>query len=536
MSLLEVVVALAISSLLMVAIGSAVVMASHALPDRSSPTLAGIHGGRTLQHLAAELETALFMIERDARTVSFTVPDRTGDGRPQVVRYSWSGTPGDPLQRQYDGGPPVDVLDQVRHLHLTYDVRTVSETIRGTGIEDPQEQLLAAVGDFGGFNEQTVTSSRWVGQYFLPDRARVGLSWRPTRARARFRPGGWLSGSVHLELHNADGGMRPSGTVLASSSLSYHQLLAYLYVWRDMPISGVQGLAPDQGVCFVVRHQQGSVGAYVAGDDSSGPGFLRTLDAGGSWQYHASQSLHSELHGHVTMPGPPRSIVRRYLAGVGINLAVGPDDARRLRTTIATLNHPELLTNLWELDFTRNPTTVDLNGDGQGDWAVEGGGAFHTHALSGGVWQPTQAIHTQPQSDFTGLTTIELRCRAASVGGHGAVMAINADRSDGQAVHLVTALSRQADGSQLLRVFRVAGGGAMPLLAAAGGLPGGMVDLRLIIDPGDRSFNLNIDGVDRGSFTYQRDAVAGREGRVTLMALGATAQFEHVRIREGGAP
>ncbi len=534
MTLVEVVVALAISSLLMVAVGSAVVMASHALPSRSSPTQAGIHGGRALQHMAAELETALYMIERDARAVSFTVPDRDNDGRPEVVRYTWSGTAGDPLERQYNGGPAVAVLDEVGLLHLTYDMQSVSESIRGPGVEDAQEQLLAAVGDWGGFNELSVTSARWAGQYFLPDRARVGMSWRPTRVLVRARQAS-SPGAVWLELHRADANMRPSGTVLASTSLTSASLVSWFHVWRELPITGVQGLAPDQAVCFVVRHQQGTTGAYLAGDDSSGSGLLRTTDSGATWQYHATQSLHTELYGHVTMPGPAKSVARHYLAGVGVTLVTGAQ-GKRLSTTMAALNHPELLRGLWELDFERNPTTVDLNGDSLGDWVVENGSAFAMSSLSDGVWRPTQTLMSQPQSDFTGLTTIELRWRAVSVGGQGALMAINADRSEGQAVQLLSSLTRQADGTQLLRIHRMTSGGEMPLLALIGGLPGEMIDLRLMIDPATRTFNLNVNDTDRGSFAYQRDAVNGRQGRVWLMALGATAEFDHVRIREGGAP
>lgn len=535
MSLAEVVVALAISSLLMVAVGSAVVMASHALPSRSSPTRAGIDGGRALQHMAAELETALYMIEREDRAVSFTVPDRDGDGRAEVVRYTWSGTAGDPLERQFNGGPRVAVLDAVGQFHLTYEVQSVSESIRGPGVEDAQEQLLVAVGDWGGFYEHSVTSSRWSGQYFLPDRARVGMSWRPTRVLVRARQAS-SPGAVRLELHRADGGMRPSGLVLASTSLTSASLVSWFHVWREMSITGVQGLAPEQGVCLVARHQQGAIGAYMACDDSSGSGLLRTTDSGASWQYHATQSLHSELYGRVTMPGPARSVTRHYLTGVGVTLTTqGPQD-KRLRTTMAALNHPELLRGLWELDFDRNPTTVDLNGDGLGDWAVDSGAAFAVNSLSGGVWQPTQTIQTQPESDFTGLTTIELRCRAVSGGGHGAVMAINADRHGGQSVQLLSALTLQGDGTQLLRIFRVTSGGEMPLLAMVGGLPGGMIDLRLMIDPPSATFNLNINDTDRGSFSYVRDAIVGRPGRVWLSAVGASAAFDYVRIREGGAP
>jgi hypothetical protein len=63
--------------------------------------------------LEADLEFALAFTEQSARAVTFLVPDQSGDAKLETVRYAWSGTPGDPLTRQFNGGAVAVVLENV---------------------------------------------------------------------------------------------------------------------------------------------------------------------------------------------------------------------------------------------------------------------------------------------------------------------------------------------------------------------------------------------------------------------------------------
>ena len=59
---------------------------------------------QALVELLADLEFALAFSEKTDHALTFTVPDRDGDFISETIRYAWSGTPGDPLTRQYNGG------------------------------------------------------------------------------------------------------------------------------------------------------------------------------------------------------------------------------------------------------------------------------------------------------------------------------------------------------------------------------------------------------------------------------------------------
>src|SRR5439155_3557721 len=109
----------------------------------------------------------------------------------------------------------------------------------------------------------------------------------------------------------------------------------------------------------------------------------------------------------------------------------GPSSNPGVTGTAQAMNHPELLSAYWALTFSADPTHVDANGDGQGDWVVHGGGNFDTTTLANGLWKPNGAgIDTNPGDDFSRLTVVDVRFRATAAGGY-AGFSINAARSGG---------------------------------------------------------------------------------------------------------
>ena len=86
---MELVVSLALVSLIVGALGAAMIAASHALPDGKRTT--DILGQATgvLQRLDDELRTSIYITERSASAVTFVIADRSGDGLPETLRYTW---------------------------------------------------------------------------------------------------------------------------------------------------------------------------------------------------------------------------------------------------------------------------------------------------------------------------------------------------------------------------------------------------------------------------------------------------------------
>ena len=125
LTLVELLVSIAITSVLMLAIGSVMLVATHAFPDVNGPANAIIVASEVAEQLATELQYAVSINSRSATMIEFTVADRDTDEVAETIRYEWSGTPGDPLTRQYNAGTAVNVLDSVQEFNLSYDLENI---------------------------------------------------------------------------------------------------------------------------------------------------------------------------------------------------------------------------------------------------------------------------------------------------------------------------------------------------------------------------------------------------------------------------
>ena len=125
-TLVEMTVAITISSILLVAIGSTIIIASHALPDRDSPASLASNAAILTEQLTSEIQSAIFITERTDRAITFIVADRDGDGKVEKLRYTWTGLSGDPLMRSYNDGTESIVMENIEYLQFTFDIETVS--------------------------------------------------------------------------------------------------------------------------------------------------------------------------------------------------------------------------------------------------------------------------------------------------------------------------------------------------------------------------------------------------------------------------
>ena len=96
-TLVELMVALSASVVLMGGMASAVAVSTRSLSLADTGSGARAISTDVQRDFLADLQRATGFTERTANAVTFTVPDRTGDGRPEKLRYAWSGTAGAPL-------------------------------------------------------------------------------------------------------------------------------------------------------------------------------------------------------------------------------------------------------------------------------------------------------------------------------------------------------------------------------------------------------------------------------------------------------
>ncbi len=344
LTLLETVAALAVTSIILLGIGSAMLLAGRALPDARSATAQTVAGTEALELVVTELRYAITINQRSARMIEFTVADRSGDTTPEVIRYEWSGTAGDPLTRRYNGGTAVEVLANVRDFSLTYDLQTISTQIPQAN--ESAETLLIGYDSSKDYADYPIKELELYSEYFRPTLPGNAVSWKVTRVRFQAKQAGLLGGETRAQLQLLTAGGLPSGVVLDEGTF-YENLLPLLYLVQEVTYTQASGLSPQQGLCLVFRWISGGDGSCkLLGQDknvsAANIALLKSTDRTVSWSSLAAQSLLFSVYGTVTTAGTPQIQNRYYLNAVTIRLKAGTDDQATVQTGVRMLNQPEV--------------------------------------------------------------------------------------------------------------------------------------------------------------------------------------------------
>ena len=366
-TLVEMLIAASLLSVVMVGVGSAVLVASHAVPGGSYAPAGGgaaAPAGESCDAaalIASELAYARQVTELSPTAVTFTVPDRDGDGAEETIRYAWDGTPGSSLRRTFNGTTAV-LAGDVRSFALSYDRETVSTEQTVTATQTSPEMLLASFNGWATVNanvyELGCTQQTWCATYFkasgLPSSAK-----RLTVTRAKLLTRRDLLSadtfSVCVQKAVGNGNPKPSniriGNVTTVASLS---LLGSGYGWVDVPLSGVTTSNVAQEMCLVVRGDLTSTltGVYLqyhnkTNAPADGTFFSWTTTAGSGWN-PSSSKIHDydmPFYAYGTYESDETqtvTVTRHYLRGVGVNLSAGPDGSPRAHTSVRVLNRPEV--------------------------------------------------------------------------------------------------------------------------------------------------------------------------------------------------
>lgn len=361
-TLMELVVSLGVTGIVLGGLTSVVVLATHAIPSAESAPEATVNGGEIANQIAGELRYALSFTTRTNRRVDFQIPDRTGDAAPESLSYDWSGLPGDPLTRQYNGGPQVEVLPSATDFDLSYHTRsaTTTESITST---NSTSLLLASFEAWTGLTptpfDYGVNATTWIVEYFnavsLPTNAsRLTI----TRVEIMLQQGSLgSSGTVKVAIHPvvAAGNPQPQTSPIGTPSSMSGALLPATYEWREFLFSDVVINSPGQEFVIVIKglstSSSSSDAKILRYNNNSAPAndaiALWTTNSGGSYSPVTSKrnqyDVPFRIYGiYETSETTQQDVTRHYLDGVGITLQTAADPATAVHTGTQVLNAPEV--------------------------------------------------------------------------------------------------------------------------------------------------------------------------------------------------
>ncbi len=326
-TLLELVISLSVTSILLLAVGSAIMLAAKAVPDPDTPDNDTALPARVAADIAAELQMALTFIFRDADTVKFTVADRTGDEVDETIRYDWSGTVGDPVTRQYNGGPVANVIEAAEEFRLFYDTTIVNEQ----EVQESAEVLLDSLVSPLENKSYTVTPTSWVGQYIQPSLPAGATSWTVTRIQIQAQDSPSAGHAIWVQLRPADPAGLPTPSVLEQY---YADALGGTMTWQEFFFDHIPPLPTDQRLCLVVKWAGGADGANVRYTTTAG-NRIKTGDAGALWQLAVDKSLLYAVYGTYKENVP---VATTYLTGIRVIVRTGSDPTTRVETNAPLLH------------------------------------------------------------------------------------------------------------------------------------------------------------------------------------------------------
>lgn len=334
-TLVELVVALAVMAIILLATQSVVLLAVRAVPDERSGPSAVLAAGRALDRLADDLGLAATVTKATTTEVILTVPDRNGDGQDETLRYSWSGTAGDPLLRQVNGGTAVAIAQGVQDFRLAYDQRT--DPLPGTSSEGLEIKLINA--ESGSATDYTVDTQHWGGEFFAPALPAGTVAWRVTRVKFQARVQGDPNGQTLVQIRTADAGL-PSNTVLDQAVL-LESSLGSSYQWMEFAFANAGNLDPTTTLCLVLQFAANSPSCQVQQLSNSATNFnsVSTDNGGSSWSASGGKTLRLQIYGTVSTANP--TSYRNVLTGVRCTLRVGGDTPTAVSTAVRLLNEPE---------------------------------------------------------------------------------------------------------------------------------------------------------------------------------------------------
>lgn len=340
-SLVESVVSMSILTVVMAGLGSALLIAGHALPSATGDTLAVVQTAAVLDGLIEELAIATQIIEQDSSAITFQVPDRDNDNADETIRYAWSEQTGEDLIRQYNQGTPVVVAANLTAFTLTYAEGVESgATDEGAGL-GADRQLLAWPPQ-GSIYQGNVNSNQRPGQYVHPAVPDDDGGYAISGVSLYFSSFGITEGSVTVELRTADQDGAPTDEVLDQTSVALGDIQYQMMV--NVSFDAEPVLTSEQGACIVLRIDNPSHGVgifYTTGNTMPDQSFLiNSNDSGATWDTWTSYSLVYALYGRYVSQPAGGDEASQYITHVDVHLEAGSTHPYVLDAAATLLNRP----------------------------------------------------------------------------------------------------------------------------------------------------------------------------------------------------
>ncbi|MEM6854800.1 MAG: prepilin-type N-terminal cleavage/methylation domain-containing protein [Planctomycetota bacterium] len=540
-SLIEMVVSLAVVSVLLVGMTSAVVLASRSLPSSESTAAATVETARGLHRLRDDLRAAVEIPVFSETSVTLHLPDRDGDGHPEVVTYAWAGTPGSfnvaanpaPLTRAENGNAAVVLIDQIQDFNLDYIGGTRDAVFPGP-LSESAEVLLSSFdhNEVSDPSDNDLEHNNPFAAQITPDLPAGVDQYMVTRVLLYSRAHGHANSDYSVQIRPMNGD-EPADTATESVIMQESDLTAS-YEWVETIFSNAGPFGSGEDFAIVLEHESANSAGQFYYDNTATKNVIRSSNGGDTWIYSNSDRLTHYAYGTYETVSDDWTYTTQHVTDINVTVVHATDPATTHRLNVLLPNAPQAEGKLWLADFNADPTTLDGDHDGAADWQTNSG--FDTADLDGGRWEATDAMRSAP--DGVALDepfAVDLWAQDTADNGDGGGVRVRFDRDGNWQAYVAAEVNLDASG-QNVYVFTKDSGGAFVEWVHQVQPAGEAVNIRLHVDPANDIVGVSIDGEVAGSFTYERLSNASNQDTFRPFVDGTNSGvfIDHLRLAQGG--
>ncbi|MFU8828030.1 MAG: type II secretion system protein J [Phycisphaerales bacterium] len=260
-TLIELVMSLSLVGMVLVALGSILSISMRAMPQAHDAASHIRATGFPASVMAEEISSATSIELIETQQIRFRLADRSGNGLPETITYSWSGTPGDPLLRKVNSDDARPLIESVHGARFDAHTTTHSQTTHYPGSAESFTRLASenssVLGSVGALLNSQKRQIRLEQGFFQHLRSSAvpsdALYWTLESVGVRLERES-TPGAIRLEVHTISGG-EPSGVAIASTVVRAEDLGTE--AWITISIPGTLKLARDERIGVLLMGIEG---------------------------------------------------------------------------------------------------------------------------------------------------------------------------------------------------------------------------------------------------------------------------------------
>lgn len=341
-TLLELTISIGISSILIAGMTSSLLLAVQANDLRNGPFQEIESASKVLAQIDRELSyaTEITTSLNSTDAVEFTLPDQTGDGVEELIRYQWSGVDRAPLERIFNGQAPQVLLPEVAQFGL--GIQSIQKNLVGDVTDSPEQTWISQTSSFAS-SSFLINKNTGLGTDFVPSLPGDALRWSITSVDVRCRRNGNVGNKVvYARVYTADNSREPDQ--LIDETVIEESNLPTSFQWYSVDFQNVQNQPPGERLCVTFEGENNTSKrtsfqvldwSFFSGDTW----LIRHYNSSKNWSGSPYSDLAIIIRGKYQTQ---HSVDVDYCQFASVELLTGEQATSAVRSIVQTRNFPQV--------------------------------------------------------------------------------------------------------------------------------------------------------------------------------------------------